>query len=414
MQESVKTTRTDDFKARVSHYMPRLFMIWLLLSVLAPHQEIYKIFFHIIVIPAILVVLFTRQSRINWRDPLLITTFILVAYSSLATFVVGTGPWSDHFRAFRWGVETVFCLMAFYLWLPGVLKAPRWWGRFFILLSLLGAFGGFSLLAFGLIQGRLSGLGALHNPIQASSILIIYLAIGYCLIFMRKRPLQDQGSVWLMVPATIAVSMFVLMSQSRAPIIALVFFLLFLMYGLLTRINLLKTAALLAGGSGLVAGLLSLIYGIDHYKDLLLFRGWSYRLEIWEGYLAYPPKSWFFGFGAGTDPSQLQAAKEIWKPAGLPVTHAHNLWLGTLVETGIIGLALLTVIAVLLLKSALSYRRGDILPSGRLMLLFLVFMLTLTGSHTLVISIKAVWLFGWLPLLLVWFSRLENEKLTAS
>jgi len=381
----------------------------MLLTVLAPHQEIYKVFFHGIVIPAILIVLFSKQARIDWRDPLLITALILTVYSSLATFIVGAGPLSDHFRKFRWGVETFFCLMAFSIWLPDVLKDPRWWGKFFISISLLGALGGFFLQTFDLVNGRLAGLGALHNPIQASSILIIYLAVGCCLIFVRKQPLNDLISQVLIIIATIAVTIFVLMSQSRGPIIALVFFLMFIVCRLLTRTNLLKGAALLTLGFSLVACVLCLFYGIDHYKDLLLSRGWSHRLVIWHGYLTYPPESWFLGFGAGTDPSQLQAAKEIWEPAGIPGAHAHNLWLGTLVETGIIGLALLLIIAVLLLKSIFSAPNDNILPSGRLLLLILVFLLTLTGSHTLISSIKAIWLFGWFPLLLVWYSRLNYE-----
>ncbi len=62
-------------------------------------------------------------------------------------------------------------------------------------------------------------------------------------------------------------------------------------------------------------------------------------------------------------------------------------------------------------KSILKANRGETRLAGRLMLLLLVFLLTLTASHTLVSSIKTIWLFGWLPLLLVWFSDFKDEEL---
>ncbi len=406
----------QDFAAAVEKRMPLLFLIWLLISVLGPHQDLYKIFFHAVVIPAILILLLTGRAGFTWRDPVLLLALIWAAYSSISTFIVGQGPLADHIRAFRWGVETFFCLMAYYIWLPSVLARPYWWGRNFILLALLGATGGFLLLAAGLIEGRLSGLGALHNPIQASSILLVYLAIGHFLFFTYQpasRKPADKSAVWLMILSCIAVTLFVLMSQSRAPIMATAVFLFFLGCWTLLRSGLLKAGLVMLGGAGLVIGLLAAVYGLDHYNELLLMRGSSYRFDIWKGYLMYPPDSWIFGFGAGTDPAQLDAAKEFWIPSQTPVTHAHNIWLGTLVENGIIGLGFLVGIAALLVKSVFAYSATCRERMGLLMLLLLVFLLTLTGEHTLIISAKAIWLFGWLPLLFVWIycsKRIDNAS----
>ncbi len=408
------TGKTDrpGFAEKVEKRMPALFLIWLLISVLGPHQDLYKIFFHGIVIPASLILLFSGRARINWRDPLLLTALLLAAYSSITTFIVGQGPLPDHIRAFRWGVETFFCLLAYYLWLPAVLARPSWWGRNFILFALLGAAGGFLLFATGLNpEGRLSGLGALHNPIQASSILLIYLAIGHFLVFIRQPSPDapaDKTALRLLILSGVAVTIFVLMSQSRGPIITMAVFLVYLGSWSLLRNSLLKTGLVLLGAAGLVVGVLAAVYGLDQYHELLLMRGSSYRFDIWKGYLMYPPDSWIFGFGAGTDPAQLEVAKEFWMPSQMPVTHAHNIWLGTLVENGIIGLGLLFAIAVLLLKSAFTGPGTRREKAGRMMLLLLVFLLTLTGEHTLISSAKAIWLFGWLPLLFVWFSSREQ------
>lgn len=378
-------------------------MIWLIISVLGPHQDLYKVFFHGIVIPAILILLVSGRAHIKWRDPVLMLAMILAAYSSITTFIVGQGPIGDHIRAFRWGVETFFCLLAYYLWLPAVLNRPSWWGRYFMLLALLGAAGGFLLFATGIVSGRLSGLGALHNPIQASSILLIFLAIGHFLVFTHQ-PSSDKSAIFLVILSTIAVTLFVLMSQSRAPIISMAVFLVYLGRWALINNSLLKSGLVFLGGAGLVIGVLASGYGLDHYHDLLLIRGNSFRFEIWKGYLMSLPDSWIFGVGAGTDPAQLDAAKEFWAPLPTIVSHAHNIWLGTLVENGIIGLGLLIAIAVLLLKSVFTGPATRRERMGLMMLLLLVFLLTLTGEHTLISSAKAIWLFGWLPLLFVWIS----------
>lgn len=378
-------------------------MIWLLLSVIAPHQEIYKIFFHGIVSPAVLILLFSDKAPIRWRDPLLLTALILAAYSAITTFIIGQGPIGDHIRAFRWSIEIFFCLAAFYIWMPSVLARPGPWGRKFLLFALLGAAGGFFLLATGLVQGRVTGLGALHNPIQASSVLLIYLALGYFLVFVRPQATPDKSAVRLMVAATAAVALFVLMSQSRGPIGVLAIYLVYLACRALTGKKRVIGGLVLLGGVVLVAGVIEWVYDMDHYKELLLDRGLSYRLYIWKGYLMYPPDSLLLGFGAGTDPVYLEAAREFWIPAGKVFGHAHNLWLGTLARNGLIGLGLLLGIAGLLFKNALTGPATRRERVGLLLILGLVFMLTLTGSHTLIISIKAVWLFGWLPLLFVWF-----------
>ncbi len=383
--------------------MPNLFMIWLLFSVLAPHPELYKIFFHGVVSPAVLILLFSGRARIRWRDPLLLTALILAAYSAITTFIVGQGPIGGHIRAFRWSIESFFCLTAFYLWLPSVLARPGRWGRHFLLLALIGATGGFLLFATGLVQERLNGLGALHNPIQASSVLLIYLALGYFLVFVRPQASPDKSAVRLMVAATAAVALFVLMSQSRAPIGVLLIYLVYLACEMLTGKNRGIGCLVLLGGIGLFAGVIEWVYGMGHYKALLLERGLSLRLLIWKGYLMCLPDFLLLGFGAGTDPAYLEAARKFWIPAGGEIYgHAHNLWLGTLARNGLIGLGLLLGIAGLLFKNAITNPSARRERAGLIVILGLVFMLTLTGSHTLIISIKAVWLFGWLPLLFVW------------
>ena len=44
-----------------SKLLQYLFIIWLLLTVIGPHQDIYKVFFHIVVVPITLFYVFTKK-----------------------------------------------------------------------------------------------------------------------------------------------------------------------------------------------------------------------------------------------------------------------------------------------------------------------------------------------------------------
>src|SRR6056297_2556450 len=167
------------FSLFLARKMPWLFVVWLVLAVLGPHQELYKIFFHAIVIPAILILLINKETHIDWSDPLLKVALLYFVYGAVTTFIVGSGPIENHFRALRWCLEIVFCLLAFFIWMPALLRRPLWWGRLLVLLAGLSSlFASALFFVEGNLLGRLSGPGGLHNPIQTGAVLLVFLAVG--------------------------------------------------------------------------------------------------------------------------------------------------------------------------------------------------------------------------------------------
>ncbi|MBD3640085.1 MAG: O-antigen ligase family protein [Marinobacter sp.] len=400
---SLNRVSQSTFAEKVKNRVPLLFAIWLFVTVLAPHQDLYKVFFHGILIPVLLILLFTRRTGINWRDPFLLVSLAFFAYASLSTFIVGSGPVDEHVRAFRWGVEITFGLLALYVWMPHVIRSPRWWALLFLWAALLGALSAVIIFVFYLdLKGRLWGLGALHNPIQAGSILLAYFAIGHFML-ARVSSSFTRSEIILLGASITSVCMAVLLSESRAPIGAMALYLVYLGVLLLVKAPGIRGFLVVGAVLASIAGVVVLLYGGDSYLQQLLGRGMSYRLDIWRGYLEYPPASWWVGFGAGTPPDVLPAAEAYWIPKGVPVTHAHNLFIGTLAETGIIGLCFLVMMIGLVIRSVVKCRASMEEKVGLLAILGLVFMLTLTGSHTVVSSIKAVWLFLWIPVVFVWF-----------
>jgi len=380
------------------------------MTVLAPHQDLYKVFFHGVLIPASLILLCARRASVNWRDPFLLISLVFFAYASLSTFAVGFGPLNEHLRAFRWGLEITFGVLAFYIWMPHVVRSPGWWARIFLWAALAGAFSAVIVSAvYPYPEGRLWGLGALHNSVQAGSILLVYFAIGHFLLARASSSFM-RSEMLLLMASLVSVCLAVLLTESRAPIGAMLLYLVYLGVLVLVKVPGMRGFLVVTAVPGSVIGVIALHYGLDGYFQALFDRGMSYRLDIWKGYLEFPPDSWWVGFGAGTPPEALPAATAYWIPNGVPVTHAHNLFIGTLAETGIIGLCFLAALISLLVRGALKHEFGKEEKAGLLVLLGLVLMLTLTGSHTVISSIKAVWLFLWIPAILVWFWS-AREKL---
>lgn len=390
------------FSERLSRQFPLLMAIWLALAVLAPHQEIYKVFFHAIIAPASLTMLFSGRLPFSKPDALMIASLCFFTYAGVTTFFVGLGPVENHFRALRWAIEASFCVLALWAWVPDVVRRPHWWARFFTLVTLAAASLAVVLfVVFGGMEGRLSGLGGLHNPIHASSVFMVYLAIAYFLTVTSGRGATSADRA-LLFTAFIFVIVAAFFSESRGPLGALAVYLPFLALlefraGVKARTVVMVCAAVVG-----VTGLVALVYGPQHLWEQLLARGTSSRLVIWQGYLQYPPDSWLFGFGLGTESAYVPAAEAFWKPNGIPLYHPHSVYVGTLVETGIIGSGFLLLMIGILLRGIYRSRLAGRDKLRLLGLLGLVFMLTLTASQGVISSIKALWLFLWVPIAFVW------------
>ena len=382
---------------RVQKAMPALFFIWLLVTVLGPHKMMYRVVFHAVLIPALLIVLRNGFRHCIRLDPFLKLFLAFIAYTSLSTFLVGPEAITYDLEVFRWGIEAAVGLLVFWLCVPAMIMSSQLWGRLFLLLAILGSLGGF---LFG--PGRMAGLGALYNPIQAASILMVYFAMGHFLLVQSTTRWRWQDLVLILAGFT-AVAVFVFLGRSRGPILAFMIYTLFLL-PLSSGKRYLRVTVVL-GLSAILVSILTLHFsvGIGEFAERLVERGDSHRLEIWKGYLLYPPDSLLLGYGAGTPPEQMKAAELFWKPNNHVVTHAHNIWIGAFAESGLIGLGFLLAVFGLPAWNSIRGRQDWVESFGLLTLLALVGMLTMTSEHTLVVSLKPIWLFGWLPLLLVWF-----------
>lgn len=379
-----------------------LFACWLLLSVLAP-DNVYKHFFHVAVLPLSLYLLFSRKQVINWKDPFLCLFLVFCVYMSTTTWIVANTPSADNWQASRWGLEAGVGMLAFFQWMQSAVKRPREWGVIFLSVALVGALAALlSIPAEKLLIGRLDGIGAAGHAIQGASILIVLFAVGTFFLFDQQRGEVSRKSIALGIVALFMVSVFVISTKSRAPIAALAVYVIFSIALIFFKT---KSKLILGGVLVVLAGLIGVVHGAVGISDLaeqLMSRGTSYRLDIWAAYLEYPPKSIILGNGAGLDFEFTAPHQAYLVPLGLNIMHPHSIWLGAYAETGLIGVAMQLGLLLLAVWAAFRCSCSTSQKLHLFMIVSLFFVLTLTDEYTLLISVHPVWIFGWIPLVLVW------------
>lgn len=382
-------------------WLSLLFAGWLLLAVVAP-EVVSRAFFHALIYPLTIYLLARKTAAVVWSDPFVRLFLLFCGYMAVTTWIVGDGPVAGDVQATRWGLEAALGMLAFFLWMRAVVARHRFWGRCFLILVLTGVVGGMLASASGTLLGtRLEGLGVMTHPIQGASVATVLLAVGLFLMFHDKRILHWQDTL-LAVLAVIAVSTFVVLTQSRAPLISLAIYLMVLAVLLAFQYRGLTVPGIAFLVAAWVVGLIHWFVGLDVFYDQLVSRGASYRFDIWIAYLTHPPESILLGNGAGLDFRLTDASQLYLEPRGLDISHPHNIWLGAFSETGLVGVTMQAGLVLLALNAVVQgdLRRGSKIHLLAILGLFLL--LTFSDEYTLLTSLHPIWLFGWLPLVFVW------------
>lgn len=394
----------------VKDWLPLLFIGWLMLVVVGPDKA-YRIYFHALIYPLAIYLLFRHEAGIDWRDSFLRLFLVLCGYMAITTWFVGSGSAKDDAQATRWGLEAALGMVTYFIWMPAIIREPRRWGRIFLAVALVGVVGSLVMSASsGFGQVRLSGPGAMSNPIQAASIILVFSALGFFLL-QTGRDRWFLGEILLLGITVTAVGVFVLLTKSRAPIAAMAIY-----CSLVALVHLCRPPVMrkLVGAFVVLLGVVAVLHitvGLPLLFDQLISRGSSYRLDIWYAYLSYPPESLLFGNGAGADAASTDASRLYLQPIiGTEFAHPHNIWIGAYSEIGIIGLLMQIALVALPASAVLKWGCGWQEKFQLLGLIGLFLMLTFTDEHSLLVSLKPVWVFGWSLLVFVWFYSRYNHS----
>jgi len=349
------------------------FLVGYFLAPQAP--EHYEYYYYLVFVPSL--ALWPVAFRRHKENLLSVLIAAYIAYMLLSVFWSPDFSWSGAARVFWHGG-----LVASFLIVSMVLR-EEFPDTFEHMLRLLI----FVAVAHGIVSiivwywghpfpgSRMHAAGRLQWEIRAAGVYGLFwiLALMYFL---------ESGGLWrwLYGGSAFVLMLTVLFLQTRTTLLSM------LVCGtmLAARKNV-RILGLLA-----LAALITVFLLPDMWHNII--RGLPYRPSIWVTALNDALEHWFIGTGYLAD-------TRVDTPLG-PWPHAHNMFLATFRDGGIIGLVLLIAILAIAFKRALYLSR---VCGNNIYLVLLVNLLitSLLNPDRLLTRPREQWLFIWLPLILV-------------
>jgi O-antigen ligase len=340
-----------------------------------------NVFYALVLVPY-LMMFKSKSFTILCRSKIFIMVLLFMGYS-MATLLWGaSGTYSDYIHIF---IKSLSVLVFYALTIELSLVDERFRGRaFFVLcwISLVGAILAMYLIHYNFIYPpiRLMDIGAFRNPIQAGSVYGIILIIIYY-YFISK------GWRWytiLYILLFIALLTVLLLIQSRGPLLALI--IAFLVGSLVARdFKMLIILTLIAAGVWVLIS-----NGERFFYDLIITRGTSYRLEIFQCVLKIIMEKMVFGHG-------ILMKFTCTMSDGTSISRTHNLFIASWLYGGLVGLVLLAApcIKALWYSGLYLVRNKDCIY---LTLLIYSFICVSTGNHNAISNPHPLYIFFWMPL----------------
>jgi O-antigen ligase len=346
---------------------------YFLLPMASGHRRLY----YILVLPAVL--LLWRELTNFYRGNVLSALLLLYA-----AYMVTSLLWTADFEpvaaleAAGYAVSVMtFCFISGYLWIEQAARMDRlahratWLAAAAALVSIVAWY-----ISNPFPMSRLEPLGAMHHQNKAASAYGIFLVLCMHYVFTERG--RENRLVYCAL-AAILLSL-VVFTQSRTALAGVC-------VGLLILIG---YRALAIAGVG-VAALWGLMAANPRFWENRV-GDYSFRPGIWEQVLESMQGNWWFGYGYLVDP-RVSAYKQVFD-------HAHNSYLATLRDGGLVGLALLVAILAVALHWAwgLYRERGE-----RIYLALILYGMTSIAMDydRLLVHPKEIWLFFWLPVALI-------------
>ncbi|MEM6579889.1 MAG: O-antigen ligase family protein [Pseudomonadota bacterium] len=346
---------------------------YFLLPMAAGHRRAY----YILVLPA--AVLLWRELRDFYRENLL--SALLLIY---CLYMMTGLAWTDDFTALG-ALQSLghalcvlsFCYISGYLWVEHAAQMDQLARR---VTWLAGAAALVSILAWYVANpfpfSRLEPLGVMHHQNKAAS------AYGVFLVLTMHFLVTDKPGRMRLVYAAIATVLLALVAftQSRTAMAGVT-------VGLLVLLGYRGLGIAIVG----VICLWALMWLTPEFWDNRV-GDYSFRPGIWESVIESMQGHWLAGHGYLVDP-RVHAYEQMFD-------HAHNSYLGTLRDGGLIGLLLLMAILAVALSWAWTLHKQG---GERIYLALLLYgMTSITMDYDrLLLGPREIWLFFWLPIALI-------------
>lgn len=389
-------------------FLPVSYTLFLLGFFFFPSSTFHCNFFYVAVAFPFLISIFMKKVDLRSlffnRIFLLSTIFLVYMFSTLF--------WADNCDLSdisRYGRRVLYVLIFLGVTIHLIQTYPNFLHRLLVTLCWTAAIFAIGYIVFYYRQhpfpnARLSGFGQLENPIMASSVYGI-VAIVCIYLFQQQRTVKMK---LLYLGMLLVFLLYMLLAQSRGPLLACgVTILVWSLIGGFSykerdHGHLNNFLLLLLIISAAIAAMFIL------YPDFFkahIFRGTSYRPEIWGQSLLQTKNAPFLGHGLTADTLLIMSD-------GTKILHHHSVYMTTLFYGGIVGLLLLIVLAGSAIWQGLT--RIEKLQKFLLtcMLLYGIICMV-TDGNTLIRHPKPIWLFFWFPISLVAASELPGNSLSS-
>ncbi len=350
----------------------------------------HKLFYVTLALPTLLAVaLQPSQLKLLLQQPLIRLFLLFSAYILLSVLWAGTDetPLST-FKRPLYLLMLLFAAGLISLKHPGKLERMT---QIAAVIAVLAAGLSLGYFFYEGASGRLSGYGALYNPLLSAHVFGFF-----CAYWLSHWYLDDKLTPLLPLVALLILWGLLLYTGSRTPLIALSACILWLAICQWKLRILLVIAAAIA--LGLVAQTL-------HLTDDLLTRGVSYRPAIWQEALQQLQGNLWLGLGY-THP-------QVFHVEGLDFALAdtHNIELSVLFSGGIVGLTLWLLMYSYAMLYAWQRRQQPAVLIASTLVVF-GFFAGLTEGSAFFSRPKEQWFLIWIPLALLAATRF-NRTLSA-
>lgn len=245
------------------------------------------------------------------------------------------------------------------------------------------------------IYDRFNGFGRMRNQLWFGA---LYGAMAIMMLLITLKPQNNQKLVHFVIFILFFIAN--LLTHSRGPILSMFAVCVLIFFSsTLTLKSKLKIST--------IALIFFTVFAVSLYKYYLsdISRGQSYRLDLWLGFLQFTKNHLFLGHGAGVDvfidaPGQLV---DKW-------SHYHNIYLGSLIELGLIGLFLHLLIVIYTIYIGWHYKKYFEVDVA-LMIFIFTCLIGFTFGQGIITGTNAQWIIFWLPLAVIIMKDLEQKKL---
>ena len=231
-------------------------------------------------------------------------------------------------------------------------------------------------------ESRLHGIGFIRNPTFTAGIFGVFALIACS--FMHKAPRLRLRLAYAVLFAVL--SGYVVLTQSRAPLIALL-----LSSGVLVLGKRRREAVV---GIWVLVGVI-VLFALT-YPELVrsaLMRGLSYRLEIWQDLLAKVSEAPWFGHGYLAQRPRVAGGSHHFLTA-------HSAYLATMRDGGVLGLCLLLTLSGYGVWRAFRLGRRVQDYTDLAIMLFGMLCIAVVGDR-IIVRPEMEWVLVWFPIALV-------------